>query len=98
MRPKPVMSVRAWIGNAQVGADALVRRAERSSADFPAFFFAGLCPAGRVSEPAPTYSAMISAPALFSVVIDFPAASIHSCLATPFLIAVEITPVPIALV
>src|SRR5256885_1222333 len=39
-----------------------------------------------------------SAEALFNVVIETTAASIHAGLATPFLIAVEITPVPKGLV
>ena len=41
---------------------------------------------------------MISAAVLFSVVIERVAASIQDCFAVPFLIAVEITPVPSALV
>ena len=89
IRPKPVTSVRAWTDH--VGPDALVWAAERSSA-------------GRVRTSVPTCvlatpsPVITSAAALFKVVIDFTAASIHSCLATPFLIAVEITPVPSALV
>jgi hypothetical protein len=39
-----------------------------------------------------------SAAFLFSVVIEWVAASIQDCSAFPFLIAVEITPVPSALV
>ena len=41
---------------------------------------------------------MTSAAVLFSVVIERVAASIHDCLAVPFFIAVEITPVPSDLV
>src|SRR5437773_3793474 len=55
--------------------------------------------AGRTRASAPTWFAVItSAAVLFRVVMDFTAASIQACSATPFLIAVEITPVPSAFV
>src|SRR5215469_794979 len=48
--------------------------------------------------PVPAWPVMISAALLFSVVIDFTAALIHAGSAFSLLMAVEITPVPRALV
>src|SRR5436190_9662470 len=66
---------------------------------------------GRAGAPVPTWllpatspvldqspRVITSAAVLFNVVIENTAASIHACFATPFLMAVEITPVPIDLV
>ncbi len=65
---------------------------------------AELCSAWAGGTPAPAWAVvmqnavMTSAAVLFSVVIERVAASIHDCFAVPCLMAVEITPVPSALV
>ena len=90
IRPKAVTSVREWMGRWPV------------IGGWPKA--AGLRSAGRRRAAVPTWFVvehnvvMTSLAVLFSVVIERVAASLHDCLAMPFLIAVQMTHVPSALV
>src|SRR5690348_17700242 len=106
MRPKPVMSVIAWTGKLLlvIGCWLLGKALLAARGWSPGPADSKSPPSPKTGEgrgtrsggraPAPTSHVMTSAATLFSVVIDAVAASIQDCLATPFLIAVEMTPVP----